>query len=150
MMMTPDRLLELIAAYGADTAAYPEAEQAPARALLAAEPHAFAAALAEARALDAALSAIPEPSVSGRLRGAILADAPKPARQRPAVSWGRLFGVRDAWIPASGLAAAAAGLLAGLVLAPQLATYDPDTDVEEVLLLAFGGDVLTDPGDLFE
>jgi hypothetical protein len=150
MTMTPDRLITLIAAYGADPSAFPQTEQAPARALLAAEPDTFAAALAEARALDAALDGIAEPPVPAHLVSAIIAGAPQSSRAGAVSVWLRGLAGREAWIPASGLAAAAAGLIAGLVLAPQLTTYDPDTDIEEVLLLAFGGDVPTDPGDLFE
>ena len=55
--MTEDRLIELIEAWGADPSAFPEAERAAARAMLAAQPARFAAAIAEARALDAALAA---------------------------------------------------------------------------------------------
>ena len=56
--MTEDRLIELIEAWGADPAGFPEAERAAARALLAANPARFAAALEEAKQGAAALYAL--------------------------------------------------------------------------------------------
>ena len=58
--MTEDRLIELIESWGADPSAFPQAERGAARALLAAHPERFATAIAEARALDAALAQMPD------------------------------------------------------------------------------------------
>ena len=51
-LVTIDRVLELIAAYGALPAAWPEDERAAAIEILKADPDRFAAALDEAYALD--------------------------------------------------------------------------------------------------
>ena len=77
--MTEDRLIELIDIWGADPDAYPEAERAGAKAMLAAQPLRFAAALADARALDAAFAQLPDIRPSAALVEALIASAPKPA-----------------------------------------------------------------------
>lgn len=85
--MTPERLLDLIAAYGADPGAWPLDERAEAQALILIQPEAFEAALSEARILDAALNLEQVPSPSPSLATAILSEAPRPARSMPGKSW---------------------------------------------------------------
>lgn len=134
--MTEDRLIELIEAWGADPAGFPESERAGARALLAARPERFAAALAAAHALDAALARMPEILPSAALTEALVASAPKPA-----VSRGRAVFPRFAsWAPASGFAALAAGLFMGVMVAPAASAANDTAVVETVLEHALGFD----------
>jgi len=77
--MTPDRLLTLIDAYGADPLSWPEDERASAVALLDAEPERFAAALADARALDVSFAAAPPIDSPPGLASRIIASAPQPS-----------------------------------------------------------------------
>jgi len=134
--MTEDRLIELIESWGADPSAFPEAERAAARALLAAHPARFAAAMAEARALDAALARMPDVLPSAALTEALVASGPKPKR----AGGGFRLPKFAPWAPASGAAALAAGLFMGLMVAPT-ASADSDTDdVQALLEEAFGYD----------
>lgn len=127
--MTEDRLIELIESWGADPSAFPEAERAQARALLAANPERFAVAIAEARALDAALARMPGILPSPALTEAIIASAPKPKRATGGFGLPKLA----PWAPVSGAAALAAGLFMGLMVAPT-ASADSDTDDVQALL----------------
>lgn len=85
--MTPARLAEIIAAFGAETARWPAAERAAALALAARSPEA-AALLAEAAAVDAALGLTrprPEAERLAALRRRIageIARRPLPAARR--------------------------------------------------------------------
>ena len=134
--MTEDRLIELIEAWGADPACFPEAEQAEARALLAARPERFAAAIKAAHALDAALAGMPEVLPSTALTEALIASAPKAAAPR-----GRTrFPWAAPWAPASGLAALAAGLFMGVMVAPVASASSDTAEVETVLEHALGFD----------
>ncbi|MFN7055821.1 hypothetical protein [Hyphomonas sp.] len=136
--ITEARLLELIECWGADTLSWPEAERASAEALLAAHPDRFANALAAARALDAAFDALPEAVPSAALTEAILAAAPRP-RRKAARGW---LGLKTPWAPASGFAAAVAGLMMGLTMAPAASAADEiDTEVQELVISALGFDV---------
>ncbi|WP_291201959.1 hypothetical protein [Hyphomonas sp.] len=134
--MTEDRLIELIEAWGADPSAYPEADRAAARALLAAHPQRFADALAEARVLDAALARMPEILPSTTLTDALVASAPKPRRAAGG------FGLPKfaPWAPASGFAALAAGLFMGVMVAPAASAASETEEVERVLEHALGFD----------
>lgn len=127
--MTEDRVIELIETWGADASAFPEAERAAAKALLRAQPERFAAALAQARALDRLLDQMPEILPSAALSEALIASAPKP--QRAGGGW-RLPKFAP-WAPASGVAALASGLMMGLLIAPA-ASATSDTDDMQVLL----------------
>lgn len=129
--MTDDRLMELIEAWGADPNAFPEAERAAAKALLAAHPQRFAAALASARALDAALGGLPEILPSAALEEAIIASMPKPRAARS--DWRLLQFFRWAPAGAGGFAALAAGLFMGAMLAPT-ASATSDTDEMAIVL----------------
>jgi len=74
-VMTSERFLALVAAYGADARRWPEAERAAAQAFAAAEPHAAAPALAEADAADALLHASRVAHPSMALRDRVIASA---------------------------------------------------------------------------
>ena len=134
--MTEDRLIELIEAWGADPSAFPEAERAAARAMLAAQPARFAAVIAEARALDAALARLPEILHSAALTGRLAASAPSP---KAAASGFRLPKLAP-WAPASGVAALAAGLFMGVMAAPAASASSDMSEVESVLEHALGYD----------
>ncbi|MBA3068152.1 MAG: hypothetical protein FP825_06715 [Hyphomonas sp.] len=134
--MIEDRLFELIETWGADPDAYPEAERAGAKALLAAHPQRFAPALADARALDAAFDRLPGILPSAALTAALIASAPKPA--------GAGFRLRlpkfSAWAPASGLAALTAGVFMGIMVAPAASAASDTDDVQALLEQALGYD----------
>jgi hypothetical protein len=134
--MTEDRLIELIEAWGADPSAFPEVERAAARAMLAAQPARFAAVIAEVRALDAALARLPEILPSAALTEALIASAPK---ARPATGGFRVPKFFP-WAPASGLAALAAGLFMGVMVAPAASASSDTSEVESVLEHALGYD----------
>ncbi|KQS55305.1 hypothetical protein ASG17_04210 [Brevundimonas sp. Leaf363] len=115
--MNVQRVHSLIEAYGADHRRWPESEREAARALIAAQPTAFADALAEADAADAWLDAAPRPHVSAALRDRIIAQAPTAGRGwmiRPHLN-------KLGWALAGGWAAAAfAGAVAGVGLSSEL------------------------------
>ncbi len=116
--MTPARFGALADAYGGAIDRWPEAERGPARDLLAGS-QAAREILAAARHLDAALARLPAPPpASMRLRQAVAALEPAAEQPRRAKS-------RRPWLQlpflARGLAmtaAAAAGVWAGIFLAP--------------------------------
>lgn len=132
--MTEDRLIELIATWGADPDAFPASERTAAKAMLAAQPDRFAAVMAEARALDAALSRIPEVTPSHTLTEALIASAPKPR-----ASLFRLPRLAP-WAPAGGFAALAAGLFMGVMVAPTASATSTTDDVAALLDQALGYD----------
>lgn len=139
---SPDpRVLDLIAAYGADPQAWPEDERAFAEAAIAEQPDLYDIALADAGLLDDALrlETAPEPSIA--LIEDVLRAAPKPASAlRKPRTWGlqALFpnGVR--WPAGAALASLSMGIVGGYAYAataPQ--TY---TEAEAVYFEAFGYD----------
>lgn len=141
--MTDDRLIELIETWGAEPVCWPEAERAAGVALLQAHPERFAAALAEARALDLMLDALLEPQMPRALTEALIAAAPHPkaARSGGVQRW---FGLKTPWAPASGFAAVALGLLMGLTVAPAASADDEMTaEVQELVVSALGFDPAT-------
>lgn len=79
--MTQERFLEILEAYGADPARWPEAEREAAQAYADAHPDLVAQAIETERQLDALLGPA-EAQVSPLLEARILRHAPKP---RPAV-----------------------------------------------------------------
>ncbi len=135
--MTEDRLIELIEAWGADPSAFPEAERAGAKALLAAQPERFAHALGEARALDAAFACMPDIVPSPALTEALITSAPKPK----AAAGGFRLPKFAPWAPASGFAALAAGLFMGVMMAPVASASSYTDEVETVLEQALGYDL---------
>ena len=139
--MTVARLIELIETWGADPASWPEADKAAGKALLAAHPERFAATMAQARQLDLMLGALPEPEMPAALTQAIMDAAPRPKRAGGVTRW---FGLKTPWAPASGLAAAAVGLLMGLTVAPAASADDEVTaEVQELVVSALGFDPAT-------
>ena len=127
LTMTPDRVLELIEMYGAETGAWPEAERGAATACLSATPDLFAVALEEARALDQMLlkEQLPEPGPA--LSEAILASAPKPGPVRKNAFGGAFAlifpqGVR--WPAGAALASLLMGLVGGYSYASTGVGYD--------------------------
>lgn len=105
---TLQRLHALIDAYGADRRRWPDAERAPAQALLDASADARAA-LQRARLLDAQLDLLQPPAPAPGLRERILARATP--RRRP---WRTVLA--DAWGEAGGWRLAGPALAAGLAL----------------------------------
>ena len=143
-LVTIDRVLELIAAYGALPAAWPEDERAAAIEILKADPDRFAAALDEAYALDTFLETedIPEPSLA--LSDAILAHAPKAqAKQQSLLGvLGKLIFPQGArWPAGAALASLMMGLVSGYAYASTGVGYD---QADAVYYAAFGGDFETD------
>lgn len=106
--VTEDRAFDILAAYGADAARWPDAERAALAAAIAASP-ALQSALAEARARDAAILAMlpdwapvaPDAAASAKLAVAARATAPH---------WGRWLG--------GGIAAAVAASLIAIAPLP--------------------------------
>lgn len=134
--MTEDRLIELIEAWGAHPSAFPEAERAAARVMLAAQPARFAAVIAEARALDAALARLSEILPSAALTGRLVASVPRPK----AATRGFRLPKLAPWAPASGVAALVAGLFMGVMAAPAASASSDTSEVESVLEHALGYD----------
>lgn len=134
-MMTDARLLELIAAYGADPAAYPDAEQDAARALLDAAPERFEAALQGEQSLDVLFAGLDDIVPSAAFEAKLIASGPLPA---PAPR--NVFGWRPKW-PALGgaMASLAVGVIAGLSVAtPVAATETTAEEVETLVMAALG------------
>ena len=133
------RILDLIEAYGADPAAFPEAERAGAARRMAEASAVFATALADARRLDSALGLLPEVTVSPALRASLLASAPTPKKAvRSGVGLKRFL---PAWLPAGALASLAVGVLVGVnVAAPvSVASVTPAVDeADSVMYAALG------------
>lgn len=110
--MNRQRFETLTETFGGDVARWPEAERETAAALMATEPAWVAGVLAEAVDLDAILDAAPAPRASAVLIDAIVAGAPA-ARRPPWLKW-----LLPAGMGAGLAAACAAGIVAGLQLAP--------------------------------
>jgi hypothetical protein len=124
--MTAERFHALIAAYGADTRRWPEAERAAAEAFAAACPGIARTALDKAEAIDALLHASRVRSPSAALRDRVIAsaaDAGLKARRE-----GRRWLDRLALAFGAGWAAAAcAGVAAGVIMTGHL-TADVQAD----------------------
>ncbi len=114
--VTIEKVLELIDAYGADIDLWPEAVQDTGRAAIEATPEAFAAALADAQRLDAALGELGAPEPPQRLFDSIMADGPQRSAIKPP------FGARLAslvlpqgrkWPAAAAIASTMFGMAAG-------------------------------------
>lgn len=132
--MTSDRLIALIDAWGADIQAFPEAERAPARALIAASNGAFDEAIAQARALDALFLTTEEIVPSSTLTDALIASAPK-AKRAPV----KRFDFSSLWPFAGATAALALGLSFGLIMPTSASTSTAATDqVDQLVETAFG------------
>ena len=115
--MTEDRFRALAAAYGADPDRWPDAERSAAAAYLDARPAAAEAILVTERRLDAALAAYATVEPSHALRERIVTSAPRERRAGRVARWMAGAGL------GLGLAAScAAGVVAGLSLAPHSVT----------------------------
>ena len=131
--MPIERFRALAEAYGGVIARWPEAERTSA-ASGASEP-AYAAALAQAIALDAALDQWTVPGPSPALAAGIIAAAPPPP-----LRWGRKAKL---WWSGMGLAAILAGAAAGSMA---VAAVTPSGFVHSTDDTAFGA-VLSEPGE---
>ena len=142
--MTRERLAQLIEAYGADPARWPESEREDALALISSSPQAAALRL-RAAALDGLLDQASAHEPSPELKAEILARAAAP-RWRAVSSTLWPFG--PIWRPAAALALAAVlGLATGLVAPPPFVTDQASTAVyAEIDEWAFGPDL--DPESL--
>jgi hypothetical protein len=136
--MTEARLLELIAAFGADPLGFPEVERAAAQELLHTQPERFAAALLDAAQVDAALAGLPDIEPPAALTASLVASSPQ-ARATKRNWLAEMFGTIRI-VPATGaLASLAIGALIGMNLgAPESA----DTFEDEAVVYASLG--LTD------
>jgi hypothetical protein len=131
-VMTSERFLALVAAYGADARRWPEAERAAAQAHALAAPDAAAPALAEADAADALLhtSRVSHPSMA--LRDRVIASAAEAGLK--ARREGRRWLDRLALTMGAGWAAATcAGIVAGVMMTTYLTA---DAQAEAVLYQA--------------
>ncbi|WP_321490339.1 hypothetical protein [uncultured Hyphomonas sp.] len=140
--MTPtlsdERILDLIAAYGADPAAFPEAERAAATRRIAEAPGLFAKVLDDARRLDQFLDLVPEADVSASLRNSLLASAPKPQRAaRPERGLGRFL---PGWLPAGAVASLVMGIMIGVnvSLPSSVASAQTTDETDAVMYAALG------------
>lgn len=132
MMMTPDRFLALVAAYGADRRRWPEAERGAAEAFVAAQAELTRSAMAEADDIDALLHASATPQVSMALRDRVIAAAATGRRA------GKVWIDRLLLVFGAGWAAAAcAGVAAGVMLTGHLtADVQADAVLYQASLLA--------------
>lgn len=127
VQITDERVLELIAAYGAEPGGWPEVERTAAIERLAEAPQLFEAALADARMIDTLLDTETTPDIRPALSEAILAAAPgSKSASRPFFS-GLLTvlfpqGVR--WPAGAALASLLMGLVGGYSYASTGAGYD--------------------------
>ncbi len=133
--MDATRFSELADAYGGDVRRWPESERDAARAWIDAHPDAERA-LFEARQMDAALFASPNPMVSMALRDRVLASAAS-AGLKARGAWPSLR--RLLWIGGAGWAAAAcAGVIFGANLSDHLsARIQADAVLEQAMIGGF-------------
>lgn len=121
-----DRVRTLIDAYGADPDRWPAAERDAALRIVETDPT-LAAELADARALDRLLDAVPAPLPNPALKAALKA-VPERARLRWSDRLAAFWPFGAPWRPAAGLAAAAlVGIVVGLT-APDGATGSGQED----------------------
>lgn len=146
--MDEARLRELAEIWGADLRRWPVAEAEPARAWSVANPALAERALFDARQLDAALDASPQPAVSVALRDRVIASAAAAglkARAGLPAALKRLF-----WIGGVGWAAAAcAGVVFGTSLGGQIAAErQTDLVLEQAMVTGIDDTSLVEPGVL--
>lgn len=130
-MITDERVLALIEAYGADPDMFPEAERAAAKSRMAEHPGRFADAVAAARDLDGILAGMPDITTPASLRDALISSAPKPKPAR-ASRW-----KLPVWIPAGALASLTVGLFAGMSVAQPITTQDEQAEAAVYAALGF-------------
>lgn len=142
--VTLERVIDLIAAYGAEPAEWPEAERAEAEALLESHPDAFAEALAEAKHLDDMLAREHIETPGDALVERILSSAPQASAQAGEVSSKRrlpMFPKTVRWPGGAVLASLAMGIAGGYAYA---ATGGEAYSVESTYQTAFGYDGYSD------
>ncbi|MEM7460197.1 MAG: hypothetical protein AAF331_12080 [Pseudomonadota bacterium] len=125
--ISTERVLELIAAYGAEPGAWPDEERTAATQLLAASPDLFVAPLEEARALDALLQTELVPEPGAQLSEAILAAGPSAKAASRGVFGGltaMIFPQGTRWPAGAALASLMMGLVGGYAYASTGAGYD--------------------------
>ena len=125
--ITTERILELIAAYGAESGAWPEDERVAATLRIAEAPDLFSAALEEARMVDTLLQSETVPEPSGALTDAILGAAPKPQATSQSLLGGLsalIFPQGVRWPAGAALASLVMGLVGGYAYASTGAGYD--------------------------
>ena len=137
--MTPERLLELIAAFGAEPGGWPEDERDAATALLTASPDLFADALDEARGLDDMFANMAMPEPSAELAAAILDSAPQPRATRQGRNWfaDLIFPQGARWPAGAALASLLMGVFGGYASATVDVSYE---QADAAYYAAFGGD----------
>ncbi len=136
--MTPDRIFELIAAYGADPSIWPSEQRVAAQALMSEAPDIYEAALIEARALDEMFSSQPIPEFPTDLADRILASAPQSSGEQTGFFSGlkaAIFPQGARWPAGAALASLAMGLVGGYSYASTGTVYD---EVDDALYSAFG------------
>ena len=148
--MTTARVFELIEAYGPEPAAWPDTEREAAVEVMQRSPDGFADALADARALEAALAALPEPQAPAGLAERIVASAPfKPVSEAPGL-WAQIKSallIGGSIIPsASALASSAVGLIIGYGALGTTQVAEVDY-AEEAVYAAFDGGYDFESGD---
>ncbi len=142
-MISVERVLDLIAIYGAHTHTWPEEERAAAVALLEARPDMFADAITDARLLDGALEREVIPDPSSALSAQIMAAAPSPKARKAGILTdlkAALFPKGVRWPAGAALASLAMGLVGGYAYASTDIAYD---SADEALYAAFGYDAET-------
>jgi len=140
--MTEERLLELIAAYGAETGLWPERAAAAAAGLLASPSPAVRAARDEAQALDAAIAGLGPVEVPGHLAARILDTAPRPGPVRAAARSTRGLAWLGYSLPTRASAAFASLALGLTVGYGTAAARAPDAeDFDAVMSAALGYDL---------
>ena len=137
-IVSDERIIALIEAYGAEASAYPEAERQAAARRMAEAPGLFAKALEDARRLDDVLNLVPEVDVPASLRDSLIASAPKPARAGRAQSG--LLRFLPGWLPAGAVASLVMGLLIGVnvSLPASVANADTTDEADAVMYAALG------------
>ncbi|MEL6828389.1 MAG: hypothetical protein AAFN91_19260 [Pseudomonadota bacterium] len=131
MTISTERVLELIAAYGAEPGAWPEEERAAAMELVATSPDQFELALEDARALDQMLQNEQVPEPGPQLSDAILAAGPAPKSASGGVLGGLsslIFPQGVRWPAGAALASLMMGLVGGYSYASTGVSYD-ETDL---------------------
>lgn len=141
--MTVERVLALIAAFGGDPEDWPETDREPARALLLAQPDAFAVALADAKELDRFLARQPIPEPSAGLAERILSTAPKPVARPSARLMGWLFPRGLRWPAGAVVSSLVIGIVSGYAYAGSL-VGDTAISADDAYESAFGYTVLND------
>lgn len=130
------RLRELVCAYGADPARWPETERPAAEALLQSSPEARSVQ-SEAAGLDALLDGLPSEAPSAALRRKV-AEIPlrHPAGVQSTERWSvwRLLPRRAVW---AGVLACTLGVASGALSASDVATSSNDDGWDDVTAVAF-------------